>query len=436
MQRDWQNFKALHHNIEGAREGFEKACETLFRKVYPSEYVSQMAVKQGDGGIDIFVGKFSIKPIIVIQCKFFLDSFGEAQKAQIRNSFNRAKNSQKYVLKEWILVLPRVIDIEENSWWFNWIGKQDIAIHLINGNKLIDLMKEHNVYNQIFQMEDSLKIDRIDKQLKELVTNQDNKIIETPLPQDQSRHITIELEPVDNDNFKIIILEESEEKEYLEVKFSDDKAYSRNEIVDIVDEFIDKNYENVLSSNIFLVFVLPSNLMSENIDFWKLSDDDRTLGDEYTVLLRGRERFRKEGVFSRKRLYNDWKSVWDNCKQKYNEEICDISHQVACGQEKLQTRRVEETPFIILDYHPNEKNLKTLYRSHISIMMWANNCKDKNKFSELLKKHENEKLGEIHTKLYKFKPNETGLDANIMLLYDDPNKLPFDNNAPQLEVPQ
>jgi hypothetical protein len=161
MERDWQSFKALYGNIEGAREGFEKACETLFRKVYYPKPVSQMAVKQGDGGIDVFVGKFEVEPITVIQCKFFLDTFGDSQKAQIRESFNRAQKSDKYQLKEWILAVPRVIDIDENSWWYNWVERQDIDIRLINGNELIDLMKEHDVYNQIFQMEDSIRLKEI-----------------------------------------------------------------------------------------------------------------------------------------------------------------------------------------------------------------------------------------------------------------------------------
>ena len=121
---------------------------------------------------------------------------------------------------------------------------------------------------------------------------------------------------------------------------------------------------------------------------------------------------------------------------KFNKELCDISHRIIYGQENLHTRRVEETPFIILDYNPNENNLRDLYRSHISIMMWANNCNEPNKFKELIEKHRNKKLGEIHTKLYEFKPNETGLDANIMLLYDDPYKLPHDAHAEKFEVPQ
>lgn len=168
MNRDWSDFKGLYGNIAGAREEFETACESLFRKLYPNLHVSQMKVTVGDGGIDIFIGEFGVEPIIVIQCKFFLDSFGDSQKNQIRDSFNAAINSEKYKLKEWILCIPRIINIDENSWWFKWKHKK-LAEHkkpsdfikLKNGNELIDLLKEHNLYNRIFKIDDSIKINEI-----------------------------------------------------------------------------------------------------------------------------------------------------------------------------------------------------------------------------------------------------------------------------------
>ncbi len=149
MHRDWIGFKALYGNIAGAREAFEDSCETLYRKKYTEEHVSQVRVKQGDGGIDIFIGELGIEPITVIQCKFFLETFGDSQKSQIRDSFDTAINSNKYELKEWILCIPRVIDIDENSWWFKWKhkklkehSKDNSFIKLTNGNALIDLFKE------------------------------------------------------------------------------------------------------------------------------------------------------------------------------------------------------------------------------------------------------------------------------------------------------
>lgn len=172
MDRDWHDFKALHGNLAGAREAFENACETLFRKIHVDKSVSIVAVKQGDGGIDIFVGELGIEPITVIQCKFFLEAFDESQKDQIRQSFNTAIKSDRYELKEWILCIPRVIDIDEHSWWFKWkkrktdeFKKSDSFISIKNGNELIDLFKQHKLYNQVFKINDSIKIDEIHKAL-------------------------------------------------------------------------------------------------------------------------------------------------------------------------------------------------------------------------------------------------------------------------------
>ncbi len=172
MNRNWNDFKSLHSNLAGAREAFENACETLFRKIYFNKSVSQVEVKQGDGGIDIFVGELGVEPITVIQCKFFLETFEDSQKDQIRNSFKTAISANKYELKEWVLCIPRVIDIDEHSWWFDWKkkktdehSKESPFISIKNGNELIDLFKEHGLYNQIFQIEDSRKIGEIHKAL-------------------------------------------------------------------------------------------------------------------------------------------------------------------------------------------------------------------------------------------------------------------------------
>jgi hypothetical protein len=168
MNRTWTDFKSLHSNISGAREAFEDSCETLYRKIHLGQHVSQVKVKKGDGGIDIFIGEFGIEPITVIQCKFFLESFDKSQQSQIRESFETAATSTTFELKEWILCIPRIIDIEENSWWFKWKHKQlsqyskpKEFIKLTNGNELIDLFKKHELYNQIFKIDDSRKLNEI-----------------------------------------------------------------------------------------------------------------------------------------------------------------------------------------------------------------------------------------------------------------------------------
>lgn len=172
MNRNWTDFKSLHSNISGAREAFENACESLFRKVYIGKTVSQVKVKLGDGGIDVFVGEIGVEPITVIQCKFFLESFEESQKAQIRDSFKTAIGSDKYELNEWILCIPRLLDIDQIKWWTSWKdktikenGKTEEFISLKNGNELIDLFKSNELYNQIFEIDNANKIDEIHKAL-------------------------------------------------------------------------------------------------------------------------------------------------------------------------------------------------------------------------------------------------------------------------------
>ena len=45
MHRDWNDFKVLHSNIAGAREAFENACETLFKKIYPETQNGETMIK-------------------------------------------------------------------------------------------------------------------------------------------------------------------------------------------------------------------------------------------------------------------------------------------------------------------------------------------------------------------------------------------------------
>lgn len=175
MNRDWRDFKSICGNIQAAREEFELVCEALFRKKYASKSVAKIALKQGDGGIDVYIGELGVEPITVIQCKFFLDAFDDPQKQQIRESFKTASTSEKFQLKEWILCIPREIDIDESGWWHGWKSRtikendeNDEYIKLINGNELIDLLKENDLYNRVFKIDEAIKIDDIYKTVNEL----------------------------------------------------------------------------------------------------------------------------------------------------------------------------------------------------------------------------------------------------------------------------
>ncbi|WP_051210929.1 tetratricopeptide repeat protein [Runella zeae] len=181
MDRDWRDFKALYGSLEGARAAFEDACEELFREIHKDSTVQRVKVRQGDGGIDIYVGEIGISPIIVIQCKFFLDKFGSSQQSQIRDSFKTAVNSQEFELEKWILCVPLVLDIDQNIWWASWKKKQLDELHktegfisLKNGNEIISLLKEYGIYNRLFKITDLLLLEKIDKNVQALHESKDN----------------------------------------------------------------------------------------------------------------------------------------------------------------------------------------------------------------------------------------------------------------------
>jgi len=169
MNKDW--FTLIEKsNLPGARDKFENICGSLFKKVYPDENVRIVEVNQGDGGIDIFIGKIGISPIHVIQCKFFPSRLGESQKRQIRESFKTAIESEEYTIYKWSLCIPSSLDLKENKWLKDRITKmnkeydiEEDFIELIDGDDIIDLLKEYNLYNSAFEKDDSLKIDKIYK---------------------------------------------------------------------------------------------------------------------------------------------------------------------------------------------------------------------------------------------------------------------------------
>ena len=170
MEKDWNDFKILAGGLEGARSKFPTACETVLRKMYPDENVQIVRPNPGDYGVDIYIGEYGVNPIKVFQCKFFLDDLGESQKEQIRGSFNTAASSEEFEMIEWTLMLPKTLDSKEHKWWAGWKVKQKrlkVAIKLMNGNELIDLMKEHEVYSRAFNIES----DKILQEIHEYISN-------------------------------------------------------------------------------------------------------------------------------------------------------------------------------------------------------------------------------------------------------------------------
>ena len=129
----WQNYVIKNANIEGARASFEVDCATLFRAIFPEDDVRRVDVRRGDGGIDILIGNIGVEPITVVQCKFFLNEFGNSQHQQISKSFKTALESPEYKVKEWILCIPGILDLKQNLWWSNWVTDQIALYNLKKG---------------------------------------------------------------------------------------------------------------------------------------------------------------------------------------------------------------------------------------------------------------------------------------------------------------
>ncbi|MCB2411124.1 hypothetical protein [Hymenobacter lucidus] len=170
MEKTWTDYVHLHSNLPGARDAFEQDCKKLFQKMHPGRPVHVVRANPGDGGIDVFVGEFSAEPLIVYQCKFFLEGFGDSQKEQIRESFRSISKSNIFSVSQWVLCVPTDdLDLKEHKWWSEWkVGQQQttsIPINLLNGKDLIMLFKEHGLYELVFDLKDSLRLARIEQLL-------------------------------------------------------------------------------------------------------------------------------------------------------------------------------------------------------------------------------------------------------------------------------
>lgn len=168
VERDFRYLRDMHGDA-GAREIFEKICTELLYAQY-GENAHNIRVTRGDGGIDILVGDF-VAPIKNYQCKFFLDGIGDAQKAQIRESFNTAINSTSFKMEKWILCVPCSLSAPEFKWWSNWSNAQKrihgVDISLYEGSFLIAQLKKYDIYKTAFDDDMRTNLDLILSYLQE-----------------------------------------------------------------------------------------------------------------------------------------------------------------------------------------------------------------------------------------------------------------------------
>ncbi|HHX8669462.1 TPA: hypothetical protein ACVO38_004277, partial [Vibrio alginolyticus] len=146
MERDWDDFKSLYANKEGARAAFEKVCGALLRNKYPGK-AYEVKVSKGDDGIDVFVGNGIFDECLeVFQCKFFIDGFSNSQKQQMNRSFKSIIDNKKYSVGKWYILLPITLNKEQHIWFDNWRREKskvyDVDIILWDGDYLLDELKK------------------------------------------------------------------------------------------------------------------------------------------------------------------------------------------------------------------------------------------------------------------------------------------------------
>jgi len=280
---------------------------------------------------------------------------------------------------------------------------------------------------------------------KSIIAHQTDIKSEQPFA-NQELFLTIELQHKDKNLYYMYIWEKWEAPNghmVLKNISPTETTYTKDEIPLIIDTLRREKYPQIKIKNIFLTFILPSKLMTEKINFWEL-ENGNLFGSEYNILLRGRERFVTEDE-NKNRTYYDiqkWHDNWDEYIDKRDERIHDACCPIDCNddEKEITSTEVAETPFALIHYSPTVDSFKNLYKSGFPLIMWINDCQDFTKFKEIFSqvKFQEIKLGELHTKLSKFKPRHTGVDrdTSIMLIYDDPNFLPYDEKSPNLTIPK
>ncbi len=174
MIKTWRNFISNNNGVALARDAFEDLCFKILDKHFPGKAV--VPVSEMDKSS-------SEKLNVLYVCKLFTDHVSDSRKSQIRSSFNNFVTYQKehdiktYV---WILCISHQLDENEMHWWNNWHEKMtkehQINIELFDSNKIIELSKQYELYEDYFEQK---KEEIIDLEIEELSEIETDKSVET-----------------------------------------------------------------------------------------------------------------------------------------------------------------------------------------------------------------------------------------------------------------
>jgi len=116
----------LLYGVAGAREQFENLCAQLIRSQSPT--ATGIRVHRGDGGIDVYEGKFTGEEgIHVFQVKYFPNGLGKSQRNEVKESFTRCRTNTQFSTRKWTLCLPVDLSVEETEWFSHWAQESEAA---------------------------------------------------------------------------------------------------------------------------------------------------------------------------------------------------------------------------------------------------------------------------------------------------------------------
>src|SRR5258708_5842228 len=132
-------FEQLEVRVPGPHQAFEDLVGEILIACGLAE--RRIRVHQGDGGVDAFSGRYGQEgAVTVFQAKYFLRSWGDAQKQQIRDAYATARNSIDFNLAEWRLCTPTRPTRHDVRWFDGWRAKLDRVVDLVDGDDLARLL--------------------------------------------------------------------------------------------------------------------------------------------------------------------------------------------------------------------------------------------------------------------------------------------------------
>ncbi len=149
MKELWVNFINNFGGEYNAREQFDKLCIELLEYHFPGkQIINANKIDRLDSFHDL---------LLVYLPKLFTDSLNVSRKSQIRKAFNKTLEAiEQHNLKvfKWVLCTSHILTQSELQWWNQWKYKKqedyNIEIELLDGNTIINLLKEYDIYEKWF----------------------------------------------------------------------------------------------------------------------------------------------------------------------------------------------------------------------------------------------------------------------------------------------